>query len=184
MRRTCAFFVGMSIEQYIYMLWKHFKSLKIGCRYHSHFKEYFVFKMKSRDFAFGCFQTLQVKNMKSRDFIFFGYDNTQNEIARFRCEIARFRFRPFSTDAIYVTFLMHKNFCRVVGLSRSNRNIPKDAPYLHEKSQSRNILRSSCNSDIANNFFQIISKMMIFNFQILIEKLPILKSPSEVFVMM
>ena len=26
-----------------------------------------------------------------------------------------------------VTFLMHKNFCRVVGLSRSNRNIPKDA---------------------------------------------------------
>ena len=83
-----------------------------------------------------------------------------------------------------VTFLMHKNFCRVVGLSRSNRNIPKDAPYLHEKSQSRNILRSSCNSDNANNFFQIISKMMIFKFQILVEKLPIFKSSSDVFVMM
>ena len=75
MRRTCAFFVGMSIEYYIYMLWKHFKSLKIGCRFHSHFKEYFVFKMKSRDFtsksrdfAFAHFQTLQVRNMKSRDY--------------------------------------------------------------------------------------------------------------------
>ena len=64
-----------------------------------------------------------------------------------------------------VTFLMHKNFCRVVGLSRSNRNIPKDAPYLHEKSQSPNILRLSCNFDNANNFFQIISKMMILTFK-------------------
>ena len=45
-------------------------------------------------------------------------------------------------------------------------------------------VRSSCNSDIANNFFQIISKMMIFKFQILVEKLLIFKSPIEVFVMM
>ena len=45
---------------------------------------------------------------------FFGYNNTQNEIARFRIEIARFRFRPFSTGAIYMclsslSFL--KRFC-------------------------------------------------------------------------
>ena len=77
MRRICVFFGEMSKEYQRYMFLKQFESLKISSRFHSNFKEYFVFKMKSRDFAskssdfaFGCFQTLQVKNMKSRDFIF------------------------------------------------------------------------------------------------------------------
>ena len=68
MRRICVFFGEMSKEYQRYMFLKQSESLKISSRFHSNFKEYFVFKMKSRDFAFGCFQTLQVRNMKSRDF--------------------------------------------------------------------------------------------------------------------
>ena len=75
MRHICVFFGEMSKEYQRYMFLIQSESLKISSRFHSNFKEYFVFKMKSRDFAskssdfaFGCFQTLQVRNMKSRDF--------------------------------------------------------------------------------------------------------------------
>ena len=68
MRHICVFFGEMSKEYQRYMFLKQSESLKISSRFHSNFKEYFVLKMKSRDFAFGCFQTLQVRNMKSRDF--------------------------------------------------------------------------------------------------------------------
>ena len=56
MRRICVFFGEMSKEYQRYMFLKQFESLKISSRFHSNFKEYFVFKMKSRDFAFGRFQ--------------------------------------------------------------------------------------------------------------------------------
>ena len=41
---------GVRKEYKKYMFFKHFKSPKMRCRFHSNFKEYIVFKMKTRVF--------------------------------------------------------------------------------------------------------------------------------------
>ena len=64
-----------------------------------------------------------------------------------------------------VSRFVHKNFRRVVGHPRSNRNIPTDVLYFHEKSQTRNNFGLICNWDNAITFFKSYQKSWFWIFQ-------------------
>ena len=88
---------GVRKEYKKYMFFKHLKSPKMRCRFHSNFKEYLVFKMK-HIFDLHSLKTAESENARFR--FFFGYGKDQNETRVFASKTHVFACGCFQTMQI------------------------------------------------------------------------------------